>query len=137
MFGSLNLGRFLLATVAVFITTFVYDLVVHGHLLVDTYKDTLMSVGSGTISIDFSLVMKLLTLMVVTFIFTRNYEGKGIGEGVRFGLMIGLLVGLVLVGSHIGLATIKTVGLVWIIDSMINGIVVGVTLSLVYGHKTK
>lgn len=135
MFGSLNLGRFLLATVAVFITTFVYDLIVHGHLLVDTYKDTTMSVGSGTIAMDFSLVIKLLTLMVITFIFTRNYEGKGLGEGVRFGLMIGLLVGLVLVGSHIGLSTISTVGLVWIIDSIIGGIVVGVTLSLVYGHK--
>lgn len=137
MFGSLNLGRFLLATVAVFITTFVYSLVVHGHLLVDTYKDTMMTVGSGTIAIDFSLIMKLLSLMVITFIFTRNYEGKGLGEGVRFGLMIGLLIGLVLVGSHLGLATIKTVGLVWIIDSIMYGIVVGVTLSLVYSHKTK
>lgn len=135
MFGSLNLGRFLLAVVAVFITTFVYDLVVHGHLLVDTYKDTAMSVGSGTIAMDFSLVIKLLTLMVITFIFTRNYEGKGISEGVRFGLMIGLLVGLVLVGSHITLATIKSVGLVWIIDSIMGGIVIGTTLSLVYGHK--
>lgn len=135
MFGSLNLGRFLLATVSVFITTFIYDLVVHGHLLVDTYKGTMMVVGSGTIGIDFSLLVKLLTLMVITFIFTRNYEGKGISEGVRFGLMIGLLLGLVLVGSHITLSTISTVGLVWIVDMIVHGIVIGVTLSLVYGAK--
>lgn len=135
MFGSLNVGRFLLATVAVFITSFVYSLIVHGHLLVDTYKDTMVSVTGGSIALDFGLLMKLLTLMVITFIFTRNYESKGLGEGVRFGVMIGLLTGLVLVSSYLGLGTIKTVGLVWIIDSIMHGIVLGVTLSLVYGHK--
>lgn len=135
MFGSTNTGRLLLGTIAVFITSFIYSLIVHNHLLVDTYKDTMMTVGSGIINIDFSLLVKLVTLMVVTFIFTRNFENKGLGEGVRFGLMIGLLVGLVTVGNYLTLPAMKSVGLVWLIDHILHGIVVGVTLSLVY--KTK
>ena len=69
---------------------------------------------------------------VLTYIFTLNYEGKGIGEGVRFGLCIGMLLGAIEIGKYSYMPVPIILMLSWVLAALLTGLGSGVILSLVY-----
>lgn len=75
--------------------------------------------------------------LVLSFIFSRNYEGKCMPEGIRFGFYIGLLLGI----SHFCAYTYMPIPLElatrWMFGWIIEGVLVGLTLSLAYGAMAK
>lgn len=88
----MNVKRYFLASLAVFVFIFIFEWVFHGNFLQDFYAQ---SPNLWRAKEDYvfpvMLLAQLMFPLVFTFIFTKGYENKGIGEGVRYGILIGLL----------------------------------------------
>ncbi len=73
-----------------------------------------------------------------SFIFSKGYEGKGIAEGVRYGLYIGLMMEIpAAFGQYAVYPVPHSLALQWFIYGLIENIIVGVVLAMVYGMKPK
>jgi len=83
----------------------------------------------------FYLVM-LFQAFFFSFIFSKGYEGKGIAEGVRYGLYIGiwLSVGMAY-GSYAMIPIPYSLALQWFIYGVIQYIIYGIALALVFRKK--
>lgn len=131
----MNVKRYVIAVIAVFIFTFAYDFVVHGVLLADTYK----SLGNlWRPEADMQALMPLMAVAqillaaIFTFIFTRHYEGNGVGEGLRYGLYAGLLLGAPQVASYVWMPVPVSLTATWVGGVVLWGILAGIVVSLVY-----
>ncbi|MBN2158993.1 MAG: hypothetical protein JW807_06330 [Spirochaetes bacterium] len=89
----MNIKRFVLASIAVFVVIQAIDWLFHGLLMSGWYAEL-----KGVWRADMMDLMWVMTLgslffsFMFVFIFTKGYENKGIMEGVRYGLLIGLLM---------------------------------------------
>jgi len=70
--------------------------------------------------------------LILSLIFSKNYECKGLPEGVRFGFYIGLLLGVSHMGAFVHLPIPINLAVLWLCGWIIEGVLVGVTLSLTY-----
>ncbi|MBT5497407.1 MAG: hypothetical protein HOK54_16825 [Alphaproteobacteria bacterium] len=135
----MNTKRFAISAFVLFIFTFASDFLLHGMLLQETYKATAILWRPDA---EFESVMWIMTLtqllfvVVFIFIFTRNYEGKGIGEGVRYGFYIGLLLAILDVQKYVYTPVDFTLPLTWAIGKILWGILAGVIISLLYKEET-
>jgi hypothetical protein len=132
---QLNTTRYLLAALAVFVFTFVFDFVVHGHLLLPLYNETpnlWRTPEDMEANLHWVLISQTLMALVITFLFTRNYEGKGTQEGVRFGLYVGLVLAAPQIGMTAWMPIATTLAFLWAAAAIVYGIGTGVVASLVY-----
>src|SRR4030067_2138742 len=92
----MNVKRFIIASVVVYIVVQVLDFIIHGLILADTYK-TLANVWRPDMMslIWIFYVAGLVFAVLFVYIFIKGYEGKGILEGVRFGIIIGLFMNVI------------------------------------------
>jgi hypothetical protein len=121
--------------VALFVFFFVFGFLWHGVLLMGLYKQTSSVWRPEAEMSQYFLTANLLQLalaLVFTFIFTRNYEGKGVGEGFCFGTFMGLFMGVLQVGSYPYLPIPFILAALWFFGSLLNGMIGGVVISLVY-----
>lgn len=135
MFTNINSARFVLCTVVLAIFTFIYCMVVHGHLLMPYYNATAAlwrPEAEMQQMFVWCLVYKLVLGAAITLLFTRNYEGKGLEEGVRFGFYIGFLMGVLAAGWYMILPIPGTLAVAWLIDGIVYGILSGVLLAQFY-----
>ena len=92
----------------------VFNFLWHGLLLESQYMATInLWPPQDQMGAFFPWVMAFTLAIgfVLTFLFTRHYEAKGIGDGVRFGFYTGLLVGLLQAGIYPYLANPALLGL--------------------------
>jgi len=123
MLSGLNTTRFTISVIVLFVFTYIFHTLVHGGILPLSGLTT-----SGDASVV--IVHQLLLSVLLGYIFTLKFEGKGIGEGVRFGVIFGLLIGSVLLG---GLDVLSLSGVIGVfVTTILYGIVGGVLLSLTY-----
>jgi len=129
----MNTKRFLIASIAVFGFVFVFEFLVHGLGLKSMYENTAHMWRSEA---DFKMIFMLLSQLgfsvMTAFIFTRNYEDKGMGEGVRFGLAIGLLLAVLEVGKYGYMPIPFALVLAWMAAALLKGVGSGVILSWTY-----
>jgi len=129
----MKLGRLLLPIIAVFIFIFAFDFLVHGYLLKGLYKETAsLWRPEGDHKMAFIFASELLFAIMASYIFTLNFEGKGIGEGVRYGLLIGLLVGAIQIGTYCYMPIPLALTVAWFAGEVLRGLGAGVVLSLTY-----
>jgi len=125
--------------VAVFVTSVVLNFIVNGLILGPTYE-SLKSLWRPDFN---SLMWVYYVLMLVgafffTFIFSKGYEGKGIAEGVRYGLYIGIWMSIGMAyGTYAMIAIPYSLALQWFIYGVIQYIIMGVVVALVFGSKPK
>jgi hypothetical protein len=82
-------------------------------------------------------VVMLFQAFFFSFIFSKGFEGKGIGEGVRYGLYIGIWMSVGMAyGTYAMIAIPYSLALQWFIYGIIEYIIYGVLLALVFGRKT-
>ena len=131
MFSDLNGKRFITAIVSLFVATIVFATIVTP--LGGAHLPWLLS----GLSFDPPVVFgQLLTLMVVTYIYTRHIEGRGVNAGVRFGTPLGLLLGLVFIGGVLGNGPVDVDQIFRTLIVMLGyGMVSGIVLSLTYPKK--
>lgn len=132
---GVNIPRFLIMSVIGFLFLFGYDYLVHHVLLMDTYEQTTDLWRNPETMQDFfplMLARQLIVTMIIGYIFTRNFEGRGICEGLRFGLPIGLLLGTEAASAYIWLPISQELALSWFASSVGMGLGLGVIFSLIY-----
>jgi drug/metabolite transporter (DMT)-like permease len=91
----MNVQRFILGSVAVFVFVAAYEWVLHGVVLHDTYVKTASlwrSESDMQNNFHWLMIGQLFLAVMFCFIFTKGYEDKGLAEGLRYGVFIGLLV---------------------------------------------
>lgn len=75
---------------------------------------------------------QIIFVLFISFIFTTNYEEKGMGEGLRFGLFIGLFIGMMMASFYPYIPMPKELAIAWLVGGTIEGLGIGLVLSLVY-----
>jgi len=129
----MNKQRYFISVLATFVFVFLYDFLVHGFLLGDIYKQTAQLWRSEE---EYKMHVMLLSEFgfsaVLAYIFTLNYEGKGIGEGIRFGLCVGMLLGAIEIGKYSYMPVPIVLMLSWVLATLLIGLGSGMILSLIY-----
>ena len=131
----MNIKRFILSFIAVFIFIFFFDHLLHGVLLDKIYKETasLWRPEKEICQLFHWLVVGQLTLaLLLCIIFIKGYQNRGILEGVRFGILMGLLfVGPSLIHYAVSPLPMKLV-FAWNIGHIVEFVGAGVILTLIY-----
>lgn len=91
----MNVKRWLLASLGVYVAHQILDFIIHGVILAGTYKATadVWRPDMESKMYIFWITAAIFSLLFV-YIFTKGYQGKGIMEGVRYGLWMGLLISI-------------------------------------------
>src|SRR5437016_5068332 len=93
----MNVKRYLLATLALFVFIFLYELVVHGFLLMKLYESTpsvWRDFAEMSANIPLSFGFQLVLSAWTAFAFSQLYPKGGIKNGLRFGLFFGIFAGI-------------------------------------------
>jgi hypothetical protein len=132
----MNVKRFVIACVVVFVVTQIIDGLIHMVGLASTYEAL-----SHVWRPEADMMSKMWIMYVAAavfwvlfcYIFTRGYENKGPMEGVRYGLLIGLLIGVpVAYNNYVVLPIPASLAHKWALASLVVSVVGGLVLALVY-----
>jgi len=129
--------KVLIGAVAVFVATSIMDYLIHGLMLQSAYEAT-KSIWREDMNSKmwiFNLIA-LIGSFFFSFIFSKGYEGKGIAEGARYGLYIGIWMSVGMAYGTYGMVAIPyAMALQWFIYGVVEYVVCGVILALVFGKK--
>jgi len=133
----MNIRKFLLASLAVFVTLQVLDFVIHNFILGSVYQ-SIENVWRPEMA-DKMWVMTLMGAvfsLLFVFIYSKGYEGKGVVEGIKYGLIIGLVVHFVGSFNQYVVYPIPY-GLTWqwIIYGLVELMIAGAVTALIYRPK--
>ena len=130
----MNTRRFIVASIAVFVTLQAIDWLVHGLLLAGWYAE-LKGLWRAEM-MDLMWVMALGSLFfsfMFVFIFTRGYEDKGIAEGARYGLYVGLLIFVSgMLGQYAMYPIPLGLALIWLAYGIVEMIIAGIVTAALY-----
>jgi len=129
--------KMLIGFVAVFLTLEVLDALIHGVILMSTYM-AMQNVWRADMMAKMWVlhIVKIITAFFFVLIFSKGYENKGIMEGIRYGFYVGMIV-----ASGFGLGTYAsfpiphTLAIHWFVLTLVEYIIAGVVVALVYGRK--
>ncbi len=128
-----------LGFIASFITLQVLEIIVNSVILGPTYESLKEVWRPDMMSKTwiFSLVL-LIGSFFLTFIFSKGFENKGIIEGVRYGTYDGIWLGAGKAYSTYAMISIPySLALEWFVYAVIEYVIAGVVLSLIFAPKTK
>ncbi len=131
----MNYKKFAVCVVAVLVTVFVSNYIIHQLIMKSAYTATAALWRPEAEMQQYMCHMlagQFLVSLFMTWIFVHGYKGKGIMEGVRFGLFLGGLNA----GNNLIMHAVApyTCALTcsWILLGFAQAILVGVVASLVY-----
>ena len=130
----MNTKKFILASIGVFFTFEILDLIVHSILLSNTY-DQLNHIWRP--DMDSKMWIMFVTALIFSFlfvyIFTKGYEGKGIVEGIKYGLIIGLLMLIVGLFNQYAVYPLPFILIIqWFVFGLMEFIACGIIAALIY-----
>ena len=129
----MNIKRFIISSIAVFVFVFLFEWLFHGVILKGIYDQTAqLWRPEGEHKMVYLFLGQICFSVIAAFIFTRNYEGKGIGEGLRYGLYVGLVLGSVQLATYCYMPIPLVLTLGWVAAGMLKGLGSGIVSSLVY-----
>ena len=130
--------KILIGFVVTFILLEVLDILVHGVILMSAYQATQNVWRPDMMQKMWILhIVKIVAAFLITFIFSKGYEGKGVMEGMRFGLYIGVLMSIGMAyGTYAMIAIPYSLALQWFIYGVIEYIIVGIGLTFVFDKKS-
>lgn len=132
--------RVAMATAAAFIAIFAFDWLYHGVVLMPIYEATAslwrpMAEMEGMML--WCILRHAMEAVILAWIFSRNYEGRGPIEGVRFGIYVGALLGVVHAGMYIYLPIPGSLAIYWFNGELLRGVLAGVAMAMVYSCACK
>ncbi len=130
----MNIKRFLLTALAVFVVHEVLGYVIHAVLLTPYYQET-YSLWRMPEEINMALVymVGLVWSLLFTYIFTIGYEGKGPMEGIRYGLLVGLLICVpAAFGTYAVQPITLSLAMAWFVYGTVQVVACGLAAALVY-----
>ncbi len=130
----MNIKRFIIASIVVFIVIQAIDWLVHGVLLATWYQE--IKGLWRTDMMDYMWIMMLGSLFfsfMFVFIFTKGYEEKGIVEGGRYGLFIGLLMTVSgMLGAYAMYPIPFGLAMIWLAYGIIEMVIAGMVTAAIY-----
>lgn len=129
--------KMLIGFVAVFITLEVLDFLIHDVILMSTYM-AMQNVWRTDMMAKMWVLhfVKIATAFFFAMIFSKGYENKGIMEGIRYGFYVGMIVASGFAfGSYATFPIPHTLAIHWFVLSLVEYIIAGVVIALVYGRK--
>jgi hypothetical protein len=126
-------------TVVVFVVLAILEYLIHNVLLSSTYQEESMKhLWREEMKTGVFFIVYVFVAFFFTLIFSKGYEGKGIMEGVRYGFYIGMLMSVPMAyGSYGAMPITYSLALQWFIYGLIEYIILGVVVALMYGMKPK
>jgi len=130
---KMNAKRYLLSSFAGLIFILLFEWAFHDHFLAKYYMAQPQLWRPHGQAIMPAIFLALLIFpFVLSFIFVKGYEGKGLPEGVRFGLVMGLLF----VPTHLIWYAVQplqeTLVAFWIIGGFVEMILLGIINAAIY-----
>ncbi len=130
----MNIKRFFITSIVVFIMMQAIDWLVHGVLMAKWYQD-IKGLWRPEM-MDRMWVMMLGSLFfsfMFVFVFTKGYEQRGVVEGARFGLFIGLLVYVSgILGQYVMYPIPFGMALIWLAYGIIEMVIAGMITAAIY-----
>ena len=132
----MNVKRFVLACVVVYVIYQCLGFLIHQVLLAETYG-SLASVWRPEAEMMSNMWLMFITsavwVVLFCYIFTRGYEGKGVMEGVRYGVIMGLFWGIPYsYDSYVIYPIPLSLAHTWFAATVILGVISGIVLALIY-----
>jgi hypothetical protein len=130
----MNIKRFTIAGITVFITIQAIDWLVHGVLLAKWYQDIKGLWRQEMMDLMWVMVLgSLFFSFMFVFIFTKGYEARGVVEGARYGLFIGLLVNVSGTFGQYAMYPIPFgLAMIWFAYGMIEMVIAGMITAAIY-----
>lgn len=131
----MNTKRYFFSSIILFLFIFLSDFVVHGQLLKGLYEQTKhlwRSEEEMETYFSVMLMVQIAMALLISYMFTRNYEGRGIGEGIRFGALIGCFWGIMMAGAYAYMPVPNTLAYAWAVSGFVQGVLAGIILSFTY-----
>lgn len=131
----MNLTRFLGAAVGLFIFCFIFDWIVHGMLLVNTYHETPQvwrNAQEMQANMPYSLAITAILSLILAFAFTQFYPEGGVNNGLLFGLFIGVFAGILMGEWVLWLPVASKLGWSWLASGIAKGLGGGLVLGSIY-----
>lgn len=131
----MNFRRYLLSTFALFVFIFLYEMLIHGFVLMGIYEAT------ATVWRDFAEMQARMPLAMcfqlalsawAAFVFSQLYQEGGIKNGLLFGLFFGVFAGILSASWYLWLNVPATLGLSWFMSGIGEGIGGGLVLGSIY-----
>lgn len=135
----MNIKRFILAAIAVFVTFQALDFIIHGWILSSTYATLMHLWRPDMMSLMWIMYLSsfFMSFMFV-YIFTKGYENRGIMEGLRFGVVIGLFMNVIGMFSQYAMYPIPfSLTIQWLLYGMAEFIIAGIVAAAVYRPAEK
>ena len=117
----MNFRRYLLSAFALFAFIFLYELVVHGFVLMgmyeataDVWRDFAEMQANMPVAMCFQFALSAWT----AFAFTQMYKEGGIKNGLVFGLFFGVFAGILTASWYLWLDVPAELGLSWLISGI-------------------
>lgn len=133
----MNIKRFFIASIVVFIAVQITDPIIHGVFLGKAYEATKSVWRADMDSKMWIMILSsLLFSFLFVYIFIKGYEKKGLLEGIRFGILLGLLMNLVgILNQYVVYPVPFSLAIQWFLYGMIQYIIYGIIAALVYKPK--
>jgi hypothetical protein len=137
----MNVARMLIAFVVVYIALILTNYLIHDVLLMGLYSQPEVMKIWRPDMMSKMWIMYLVDVFIAFFfavIFTKGYEGRGWMEGVRYGFYIGCITALpAAYAQYASYPFPYSLALQWFIYGMIQYIVLGIVVALIYRPKAK
>jgi len=130
----MNVKRFIVASLAVYVASLALGFLVHGVILRPIY-DSLKNVWRPDMQSKMWIewLDGFIVSFLFTYIFTKGYQGGGIMEGLRFGLLIGLFVSIPMAyGTYMIIPIPYSLALEWFLYGTAQVILLGAVAAAVY-----
>jgi len=129
--------KVLIGFVVVFVAMEVLSFIVDGLILGATYE-SLKDVWRPDMESKMWIyhIVMLVGAFFFSFVFSKGYEGRGIMEGVRYGFYIGVWMSIGMAyGTYAMIAIPYSLALQWFVYGIIQYMILGVLLALVFKKK--
>jgi hypothetical protein len=123
---------------AVFVTFEILELIVYGLILGSAFNSLTVWRSDMSSKMWIMHLVMLIGSFFFAFVFSKGYENKGIMEGVRYGLYIGIWMSVGMAyGTYAMIAIPYSLALQWFIYGVIEYVIGGIVLALVFRLKAK
>ena len=132
----MNIKRFVIAGIAVFVAMLILDFIFHGALMTSEYEEiqgVWRSDAEMMKLMPIGYIFTLLWAFLFCYIFVRGREGKGLAEGVRFGIVMALFYSLI---SAVWQWTMYPLPfrlvIYWFLFGLLEMVILGILVALIY-----
>jgi len=132
-----NIKKLILPAIVIFIFFEASDFVIH-HVLLGPIYEKLINVWRPDMMAKM-WIMHLATVVysfLFVYIFSKGYKGRGLIEGLRYGIVIGFFMYFVnALNSYVIYPLPYSLAIHWFVYGMIQAVLAGIIVALVYRPK--